>query len=199
MAKELKKGSLIRRIGAYIIDYILIVMLISFIASPFTDAKKIDKLQKQATEIIEKYQNDEITAEEYTVKYSDIYYKLSRTTGIVTFITIIIGILYYIVFQFYNKGQTLGKKALNIKVISTEGDLTMNQLMFRSLICNTILLNIINFGLITFGPKSIYTTVSVVLTVIQYLVVFISVILATTKEGRTIHDRITHTRVVSAK
>ena len=116
-----------------------------------------------------------------------------------TFITIIINVLYYVVFQLYNKGQTIGKKLLKIKVISDDGNLSMNQMIFRSLIANVILLNIINFALVIFTPKAIFMGVSVSVSMIQYIIMFISIIMATTKEGRTIHDRIAHTRVVSAK
>ena len=75
----------------------------------------------------------------------------------------------------------------------------MNQLLFRSLICNMILLNIINFGLVTFAGKDIYVGVYATISVIQYIIMFVSIILATTNEGRTIHDRIAHTRVVYTK
>lgn len=197
MAKELKKASIFKRLGAYLIDYVLLVMLISIISYPFTDIKKTDELQSKSTEIIEKYQREEITTEQYIVEYSDVYYKLSRSNGIGTFITIIVYILYFIVFQFYNKGQTIGKKLLKIKVISDKGDLSMNQIMFRSLICNIILLNIINFGLMIFSSKVVYTSISTILSMIQYIILFISLILTTTKEGKTIHDRIAHTRVIS--
>lgn len=199
MAKELKKGSLFKRIAAYLFDYLLIVVLVSLISYPFTDNEKTEKIEKETFEIIEKYKANEITAEEYVTRYNDAYYRLSRNTGVVTFITIILGIVYFMVFQLYNKGQTIGKKLLNIKVVSDNGDLTMNQMIFRSLISNMILLNIINFGLITFGNKMVYTSVSVLFTVIQYIIVLISVLLSTTKEGRTIHDRIAHTRVISVK
>lgn len=197
MAKELKKASIFKRLGAYLIDYVLLVMLISIISYPFTDIKKTEELQSKSTEIIEKYQREEITTEQYIVEYSDVYYKLSRSNGIGTFITIIVYILYFIVFQFYNKGQTIGKKLLKIKVISDKGDLSMNQIMFRSLICNIILLNIINFGLMIFSSKVVYTSISTILSMIQYIILFISLILTTTKEGKTIHDRIAHTRVIS--
>ena len=199
MAKELKKASLVRRLCAYVIDYLIVVILVSLISTPFVDAKKTDKLQKESTEIIEKYQKGEITPNEYLERYSSVYYSLSRSTGIMTFITIIIYIIYFVVFQLYNKGQTIGKKLMKIKVISLDGDLGMNQMIFRAFISNMILLNIINFALITFSPKNIYTGVSAVLSMIQYIIMFISIILATTKEGRTIHDRIVHTRVVSTK
>ena len=75
----------------------------------------------------------------------------------------------------------------------------MNQMIFRSFIVNSILLDIIVFGLMIFTPKIVYTSTSSILTIIQYIIIFVSAILATTKEGRTIHDRIAHTRVVVAK
>ena len=129
-------------------------------------------------------------------RYGSVYYSLSRNNGLMTFITIIIDVLYFVVFQLYSKGQTFGKKLFKIKVISDEGDLSMNQMIFRSLIANVILANIINFGLITFTSKNIYTEASVCISMIQYVMMFISIIMATTKEGRTIHDRVAHTRVV---
>lgn len=199
MAKELKKASFVRRICAYVIDYLIIVLLVSLISAPFIDAKKTEKLQKETTEIMEKYQKGEITPDDYMKLSSSNLYKLGRTTGVTTFIEIIVAILYYVVFQLYNKGQTLGKKLLKIKVISEDGDLNMNQLLFRSLICNMILLNIINFGLVTFAGKDIYVGVYATISVIQYIIMFVSIILATTNEGRTIHDRIAHTRVVYTK
>lgn len=198
MAKELKKGSFIRRIGAYIIDYVILVILISLISSPFVDTAKTKTIEKEANEIIEKYQSGEISSDEYIQRYSSVYYNLSRSTGVVTFFTIIIDVLYFIVFQLYNKGQTVGKVLLKIKVISEDGNLNMNQMIFRALIAYMILSNIINFALITFASKSIYTGVSICISMIQYIVMFISVIMATTKDGRTIHDRLTHTRVVKA-
>ena len=199
MAKGLKKASFIKRVCAYIVDYILLMLLISIISTPFVDAKKTDKIERETFEIIEKYNAGDIDSNEYMNKYEDVYYRLSRNTGVVTFITIIIYTLYFVVFQLYNKGQTIGKKLLKIKIVSDNGDLDMNQMIFRSLICNMILLNIINFALITFSPKNIYAGVSATLTIIQYIIVIVSVILATTKEGKTIHDRIAHTKVVNAK
>ena len=196
MAKELNRASFIRRLFAYILDYLLIVILVSLLSTPFTDVKKTEKIEKESTEIIEKYQKGEITADEYVQRYSSVYYNLNRNTGIMTFITIILGILYFVVLQLYNKGQTIGKKLLKIKVISDDGNLSMNQMIFRSLIANVILLNIINFALVIFTPKDIFMGVSVSVSMIQYIIMFISIIMATTKEGRTIHDRIAHTRVV---
>jgi uncharacterized RDD family membrane protein YckC len=54
-------------------------------------------------------------------------------------ITILIEVLYFVVFQLYNGGQTFGKKITKIKVVSESNDLTMNQMIFRSLLSNYIL------------------------------------------------------------
>lgn len=200
MAKELTKAPFIKRLCAYVIDFIIIFMITSIIATPFTDSKKVLEIQSEANTIMDQYQAGEITPNEYLARYSDVYYKLGKESGITTFIEIIIGILYFVVLQLYNKGQTIGKKIMNIKIISNNGDLSMNQMIFRALISNTILLNIINFGFITFASKSVYTGVSATLTMFQYMITFISVLLAAMSiEGRTIHDRIANTRVVSIK
>ncbi len=199
MAKELKRASFVKRLCAYVIDFLIILMVGSILSFPFTNSEKTLELQNETTTVLEQYQAGEITPDEYLSRFSDIYYRLGRESGIATFIEIIIGILYYVVFQLYNKGQTIGKKIMGIKIISDTGDLSMNQMIFRAFISNTILLNIINFGFITFASKSVYTGVSSTFTMFQYAITFISIILATTNEGRTIHDRIVHTRVVSIK
>ena len=197
MAKELKKASFIKRICAYIIDYIIIVLLVTLVSTPFIDAQKSDKLQKESNEIITKYQAGEISEKEYIESASIAYYNLNKATGIMTFAIIIISILYYVVFQLYSKGQTIGKKMMKIKVISDDGDLTMNQMIFRSFISNMVLLHIINFALIIFVGKELYMSIFVVIAMVQYAIMFISIIMATRNDGRTIHDRITHTRVVN--
>ena len=196
MAKELKKGSFVRRLIAYVIDYVIIVVLVGLLSSPFVDSAKTQVLEKESNEIIEQYQSGKISVDEYVTRYSTIYYNLSRNTGVMTFITIIIDVLYFVVFQLYNKGQTLGKVLMKIKVVSTEGDLSMNQMIFRALIAYMILSNIINFALITFASKSIYTGVSICISMIQYIVMFISVIMATTKDGRTISSATTRSAEV---
>lgn len=199
MAKELKKGSFVKRVSAYIIDYLIIFFVVSLVTTPFVDSKKVEKISNDTIELQTKYQNNEISSTELLQDYNDLYYKLATNTGIVTFVTIILNILYFVVFQLYNKGQTIGKKLMNIKVISIDGELNMNQMIFRTLISTALLCDIINFALLIFSSKNIYSPTAIILSTIQYIVTFISIIMLTSKEGRTIHDMVAHTRVVSIK
>ena len=73
----------------------------------------------------------------------------------------------------------------------------MNDLLIRSMINNSILLNIICIILVLLLNKSLYLTTSSLFNGIQYLIMFISVILiAFSKSSQGIHDRIVKTEVV---
>lgn len=130
-------------------------------------------------------------------EYANIYYKLARNSGIVSLITILFNVLYFIVYQIYAKGQTLGKKMLKIKVVSNDGELFMNQMIFRAFIANFILFDIINFGIMLFSPKSIYLYLTVFVEIIQWIIVIVSIIMVMNREdGCAVHDRLAHTMVV---
>jgi len=196
MAKELKKASFVRRLAAFIIDMVLVAFVAGLISTPFVNINKLEQINKKESELVEKYKSQKITPQEYVDGFSDVYYESIKANGINSFIEIILAILYFVVLQLYNKGQTLGKKMLKIKVISENDDLSMNQMILRSLLSNFILVNILGFAFLTFASKHVYIMSVGTIQMINYLIVFISVIMATLKEGRTIHDRIAHTRVV---
>lgn len=194
------KASFFSRLCAFIIDAVIVSMIASLFATPFVDSKKIEDLDNQALSIVEKFRNNEINMNEYVVEYSNISYDLARSNGVVSIITIIIGILYYVVFQLYNNGCTLGKKLLNIRVVSTAGELSMNQMIFRSFIANSLLLDILSMIFITFASKSNYFYGIELFSIIQYAIVIISVFMIMYgKQGLAIHDRLVHTKVIKTK
>ena len=193
-----KKALFIQRVCAFIIDAILVAFVASFIAYPFADLKSIDKLDKEMTNIMESYVNDEINEKTYLTECASISYQLARKNGTLNFITLFIEILYFVVFQLYNKGQTFGKKLLNIKVVSfDEQELSMNQLIYRSLIINSILYGFILFAFTIFANQYTYFYGMLVVEVIQYLIILISgSMVMFGKSGRGIHDLVSCTKVV---
>ena len=192
-----KKASLIQRIVAYMIDMFVVVMITSLVVSPFVDTDTINKLQDSYEEVCEKYVSGEIDSHTYFVESMPLVYQMAREDGILSFVMIFLGIMYFIVFQFYNKGKTVGKNFMKIKVVSNDGDLTMNQLLIRSLIINFILVDLIVFGLVVFAPMDVYFYATLVFELIQYFVVFISIIMIIlSKSKRGIHDFVSHCEVI---
>jgi uncharacterized RDD family membrane protein YckC len=169
------------------------------ISTPFINQKETEKLSKQAYDLVEQYENNEVTKTVYINNFSSISYKIARNNGIYSIITILFEIIYYVVLQVKWNGQTIGKKIMKLKVVSENGDLEVNQMIFRTFIANFILLNIISFVLMLFSPKSIYFYVVSSFEFIQYLITFISILMVMySKKGLSIHDKIAHTMVVGA-
>lgn len=198
MGEKLNRVSFTKRAVAFIIDVLIVYVVAITISSPFINEKSSKKYLDEVNEIRDKFVKNEISREEYVNQFASISYKSSRATGMYSIINIFLELLYFIYLPFIWHGQTLGKKIMKIRVKSDDGDLTMNQIIFRSFIANFILLNIITFVCMLFSPKNVYFYVVGLFEMTQYLIVFVSIIMVLyRKDGRSIHDFLTHTRVVN--
>lgn len=193
-----KNAAFVERLGAFIIDFIIISIVVSFITYPFTNNSNYKKLNDEATELIEKYQNGDIKPDVYINRAADINYDIARQTGLSSVISVIIFALYFIVYQYKKGGQTIGKKLLKIRVVKSDSlELTINDIMFRALIVDFILYNIITLCIMLFVNKSAYFYTVMIFEVIQYLVLFVSAIMILSrKDKKGLHDFITHTEVI---
>lgn len=196
--KQPEKALFIQRFAAFILDVFIVSMVASMIAYPFLDMNSIDKLSESSTQIVEDYMKQEISIEEYTNESISVSYEMARKQGILSLITIFLNILYFVVFQIKNNGQTIGKKLLKIKVSSNDGNqLTMNQMIFRSLIINSILIDMVNFCVLLFTNKMAYFYGVGILSMIQFTIIAASGFMVMFSEKRQgIHDLIAHTDVV---
>lgn len=196
--KNKKSASFVERLGALIIDLVIITLCTSIFSTFVVDKDNYEKLTKESSELMEKYMNGKIKPTTYINRASDISYDLSRTTGGLSIITIGIYILYFIVFQFKNNGQTIGKKVFKLRVISNdEKELTMNNFAIRSLLVNNILGDLIILSLSILGTKNMYFASSMLVQVIEYCLIFaIAITVLSRKDKRGIHDLITNTRVI---
>lgn len=200
-SKDTEKALFVQRLCAFFIDAIVVFFIASLFATPFIDSKRSEDYENQLSNIYEKYMQQEISVDEFAIEYSNIAYNLARNNGIVSIVTIVVGILYYVVFQLYNNGSTLGKKLLKIRVVSTTGDdLSMNQLIFRSFIANSILLDILSIIFVIFAKRDTYFYCVGLFSTIQYIIVIISLFMVMySKHGLAIHDRLVHTKVIKIK
>ena len=188
-----------RRFFAYIID-IFIVLVIANLTTMFIPiSEKTQDYYKELQTTQKKMYDKEIDVKEYTDIVLEDNYNISKGTVLISLTSIIIYILYFVVYQVYNNGQTVGKKLMKIKVKSiTDESLSINTMLFRALIIYGIAANIINLILILLLKKELYLSISNTISIIQSLIVIISVFMILfSKQKRGIHDIITKTEVVN--
>lgn len=195
-----KKASFRKRLCAYLIDIFVVSLLASLIVVPFIDAKSVEKLDKNMVDVTEAYLNNEINEMTYLSESESINYQLAKLTGTLTFATIIIKMLYFIVFQLYNKGQTLGKSMFGICVKSDDEVLTTNQMILRTFIVDSIFYSIIGFALMVFASSSAYFYGNLLFESVQSIIMVIcACMVAFRKDKRGLHDIVSRTSVVEIK
>ena len=195
-----EKALFVQRFIAFLLDIFILSSIASLISYPFLDAKSIDKLNKNSSEVIEKYTTGEIDMDTYVDEVKGISYQLSQKQGVVSLVTLFLAVLYFIVYQYYNNGQSIGKKLMKIKVVSsTDKEITMNSFIFRSLIVNSILVDMISFAIVIFGNETAYFYGVAICGIIKYTLLLIcGFMVMWSKSGLGLHDRIAHTTVVKA-
>ena len=197
MKNDTKNAVFLQRLVAYLIDGFIITMIISMIASLFVNSDAIQKINNELVDLINKLQTNDVSYLTYIKEVSVLELELAKQSGITTIVTLFVEILYFVVFQIYNSGQTIGKKIMKIKVISNNGELTMNQMIVRSLLINSVLLNMISLVAVSFiNDPMQYLYVFGSFDSIQYLFVIVTTLMVMfRKDHVSLHDMITNTRV----
>lgn len=188
-----------KRFFAYIIDIFIVLVIANLITMFIPISEKTQDYYKELQTTQKKMYDKEIDVKEYTDIVLEDNYNISKGTVLISLTSIIIYILYFVVYQVYNNGQTVGKKLMKIKVKSiTDESLSINTMLFRALIIYGIAANIINLMLILLLKKELYLSISNTISIIQSLIVIISVFMILfSKQKRGIHDIITKTEVVN--
>ena len=195
-----KKPFVYKRVIAYFIDIMIVSALSSILslALPKNDTynTKMDELSKT----MEKFQNKEIDKDEWTKAYEDISYDISKASISSSIIIIVVSVGYFVLFNYYNDGQTLGKKIMKLKIVSSNGNpLTINNYVLRSLIINSILSQLISALLLCVLSKDNYLLYGSNAVSALSLISAISFVFAIYRsDGRGLHDLISNTVVISS-
>lgn len=189
------KADFFKRIFAYMIDYFIILLVLSFITANINVGSDITE---KVNNLTNEYKNGNITIEEYNEEVLPLNYELTKRKLPVNVITCVIIIGYYIVFAYFNKGQTLGKKICKIRVVNDKGErASIWNILIRSLFIYGIITTLYSLICINFlDIESFNYSVSVV-SVIESLFIVISLLMMLyKKDGRGLHDIVAKTKVI---
>ena len=195
-----------RRVLAYLLD----IMLVSIISSMFASIEllnpylnKQQEITSEYNEKINDYMNDEnqIDINEFTSSdfMKDYTYDFSHYSMYESIISLVFTILYFVVFQYYNNGKTVGKALFDIVVVDKEKKkVSIKQLLLRSLVIHSLLTSIISLiGIITLNKES-YLTLSYIIAFVEMGIMIACIILFIFREDkRLVHDLFAGTRVIS--
>lgn len=184
-----------RRFGAYIIDYIIIVFISSLFAritilNPNLE-KYNDLYQEYMTSISEKKDLS-------TTDLTGMSYDLSKVGVNSAIINLVVSTLYFVGFQYINKGKTIGKRLLKIKIVGEGEDKPkFYQVLLHSIIINSLVTSLVSIILIITLSKNDYLTYNQIVQFIDLGLVFLSIgFMIFRKDGKGVHDLLAKTNVV---
>ena len=191
------KATFLERVGAYFIDMLIVSFIFSLICLGFGNNISNSEflMEKLDTQLIE----GTITTEEYLEEYKDVLYDYQKETILQSGISVALTIAYYVIFQYMNKGQTLGKKILKIKVVdkNTEKPITLLKCLLRTFIVYSILSGTISILLLYIINKQYYFIAYTTLLLLEAIFTLITVMFVLyKKDGRGLHDIMANTVVI---
>lgn len=186
------------RLVAYIIDVTLVSIVCSGILFLFPKNENYSKYLKEYQEVQTNFIDNKIEADEYIHKVADITYDIDYSNVLSMIVEVVLLILYFIVFQFYNKGQTFGKKLMKLRVVNNNGnELTLNQVTCRALIIDSILINLFMIAALLFSGRNYYYYASLSLQLLSGIIIFVTLMMIFfRKDGRGLHDVVTGTKLI---
>ena len=193
-----------KRVCAYIIDIAIvsfIFMLFSKIELLNPNAEEFDKVYDEFTTYVEKNSttSDGLKNIMSGDEYKNFSYKLSKLQIPNSILNIVITFGYFVVFQYLNKGQTVGKRLMKIRVKSKDGKRAgFVQILVRSLLINEIIASIILVIFISTMSQSMYLKANRIVELIDMLIVYGSLgFIMFRPDACGLHDLLMNTVVVN--
>lgn len=194
------KATFYERLASYIIDFLIVSSLLSIICYKLPDNS--NTYIEEINTIYESYTNNEITPTDFADKYLDIVYNEEKKDILTPTISVILTIGYFIVFQYLNNGQTLGKKILKIQVVDKNTNTPPSILKgtIRTIFILNIAPNIITIILRTCVDKNTYLITSTILSIFNWIFLVITIVLMISKSScRGLHDLMANTIVIKER
>lgn len=186
-----------KRAIAYIIDMIIVSLVFSLITVFFSTSSNYKKLNKELDSVTNEFLNKEINMDTYIHKQADISHDMDKEIIMFNVLNGFLLVGYFVILPYYYNGQTIGKKLMNIKIVSKNGTLTINQLIIRALVIDGIGSLIIMLSLVYILNGYSYFVASSILEIVEMILTIISIVFIIRKEDhRAVHDLLSGTEVI---
>ena len=190
------KASFFKRLLAYVIDTIILTLIIAVLSSVVSN-KQYEKASEEYMRLQESYMKQEINITEYQNDIKPIVYDMQKSSVTINTVSVLLSIAYFIVFQYLNRGQTIGKKLMRIKITENNKEPSLKAMVIRTIIINSILTGILNIVLIYLLNKNTYYTGYQIVSYIELAFAFISALFIIYRKDKLgLHDIIAKTEVI---
>lgn len=190
------KATFFNRLGAYLLDTIIVSLIFSLICLGFGNYESSSEklMQELDNQLIE----GTITPEVYLDEYANILYDYQKENVLQSGISVALTIAYFVIFQYMNKGQTIGKKLLKIKVVDkdTKEPISILKGLLRSFIVLSILSGTLCILFLYIFNRNNYFISYETLLFLEGIFTLTTIILVLyRKDGRGLHDMMANTIV----
>ena len=186
-----------RRILAFMIDMFIVGLISSIILSGH-DNRVSNNQSKELIKIMNDFTDEKITNEEYIDKYSSIIYEINQDNFDENLIYLIVSVGYFLVFQYLNKGATIGKRLMKIRIVSkNKKDVSLWQLLIRVCLINEVLPMIILLLLVKLSRGiSFFMGYGMVSLIENIIIIICGLTLIFNKNNIALHDKISNSQVI---
>ena len=194
------KATFFERLSSYLIDTLIVSLIFSLICLGF--GNYTSEAEKAMLELENKMLENSITMEEYLVEYKDILYDYQKENVLQSGISVALTIAYFVVFQYMNKGQTIGKKILNIRVVDKKSKKSIS--ILKGLLRSFIVFSVVSgtcciLFLYMFNRDTYVISYSALLSLEAIFTIVTMILVLYKKDGRGLHDMMANTIVIKEK
>lgn len=156
-----------------------------------------EEYQSLCEVIVNDYNEHKMSKDDYIEKSNYFYYHLERNSTVSYVVNLCVCLLYFVLFQGFTGGQTLGKKIMRLKIVSLEdGEVSYKQLFIRTIFLYSIIYIFLTAISSYVIPIHLFTQVSNVLYILNNILSLILIFtISSNSKRRGLHDRVAHTRV----
>ena len=164
------------------------------------DEEEIDEEEydSQCLMIVEEYNSNKISEDVYNEEINKYLYNSEKYSVVYYIISIVTCILYFVFFQGFTGGQTLGKKIMRLKVVAKDGkEVGYKKLFIRTMFLYDILFCLLIIVSVSFLSMDYFFTAYNILYLINYILSLVIVFMVSSSKDRIgLHDMVAHTKVI---